>query len=1196
MSEQAYAQLVLTGVSIPGVGSSIDVSRYPVISTRFRVTRQGQPTTLELKDVFVLEDNRYIKLSRLTSESQGVYTAVFATSLFNPALNSIPTSIANGVTLYAVDNGNVGALRVSWSFSPPRGGNVVILDSSFRPVPYFIDFGDVAVGVDSLRKLNVRAQEVTRGTNGNERYLHLDTILLRSDNFRVVWKGTYRTKAPPVDIESGGDYRFDLICSPKLAGPMSDVLTFVYEGGSRIDVMIFANTPSYMATTVLQVLSPNGGESVTPCQDLTIRWKGAIQGFSTHVEYSIDNGRKWKFIDSTLDSTVVWRVPANFTDSARIRVYQKQGASDARWLAGESSPATNLAFNSTGRFLSVAHSNGVISEWDIVTSTIVNRYVAEGIVDSVTVIKAMCYVGSTRDILVVLDRQAPLNDQIQRFSTSIRAPVARVDVELQQVVEIGTDLGGVNAVVVGRTGGQVYVFDPVTLAKRTPIVLSAPSSAGKLANGILTVAQIDGDVVRIDPSTLKELSRFATKLPENGGPAPYNVSTSGSSQLMVIAGASNPGVGNTAQEQRTLMYDVMKNSLIRVIYREGPNSVGLTFNPSETYLTMGFEGQPQIRQYDIINRQMAGPITGMPGHSNRLTDIEYGSDGSTLASCSNDIQNNILVRRIITPERDVSDGVFRIIPLDMSSTSITFGAHYIGTRVDTMVTTTICNNGAVRALFETGALKLNSWLALPNAIRNDTVLPGECLRVQFIATLQDTGRLVDTLDLTACGVKYRVPIQGTSRDRNLTLSGDMTDFGNVCIGDTSSTRLSLIQNNDPIDVVINGLNMRKGIGSQFRIRGFNSGTSLSPNESLDLDILFVPRTLGRDTDDVVILYAGQVNVTRTIRVIGYGAGADIQLSHPSLAFVPEIDEREVVVANHSANEVVLTSAVLPAGAPFTLLTAIPASIPGNDSIRLRIRYDGGAISGTDILALGFAPCASSLGIRLVSYVGKATVIAPVVSADPRGDAVIPITTTIVENVLYNGERSFEGVMLVNPRLFLARTISSDLGTAEILSQDIVDGDRHIRFRVVGSFSRTQEIARLLGPAGIAEIDSSVLTFDSTATAFGSSVAMTYQKGLLRILNPDPNRHILYSSGLQIRSVAPQPSSEIATISIFSDDDAVGTLTLSDQQGVVHHRQHVHIVRGVSTIEVDTRKLSSGVHAAYITAEKNTTSTFIVVIR
>ena len=162
MSEQAYAQLVLTGVSIPGVGSSIDVSRYPVISTRFRVTRQGQPTTLELKDVFVLEDNRYIKLSRLTSESQGVYTAVFATSLFNPALNSIPTSIASGVTLYAVDNGNVGALRVSWSFSPPRGGNVVILDSSFRPVPYFIDFGDVAVGVNSLRKLNVRAQEVTR--------------------------------------------------------------------------------------------------------------------------------------------------------------------------------------------------------------------------------------------------------------------------------------------------------------------------------------------------------------------------------------------------------------------------------------------------------------------------------------------------------------------------------------------------------------------------------------------------------------------------------------------------------------------------------------------------------------------------------------------------------------------------------------------------------------------------------------------------------------------------------------------------------------------------------------------------------------------------------------------------------------------------------------------------------------------------
>ncbi|MBC8125275.1 MAG: hypothetical protein H7X70_06035 [Candidatus Kapabacteria bacterium] len=1196
MSEQAYAQLTLTGVSIPGVGSSIDVSRYPVINTRFRVTRAGQPVVLDIKDVFILEDNRYIKLRRLTNEAQGVYTAEFATSLFNPVLNSIPTSISSSVTLYAANNGDVGSLRISWSFTPPRGGNVIVLDSSFKPVPYFIDFGDVAVGVDSLRKLNVRAQEVTRGTNGNERYLHLDTILLRSDNFRVVWKGTYRTKAPPVDIESGGDYRFDLICSPKSAGPISDVLTFVYEGGSRIDVMIFANTPSYTATTVLQILSPNGGESITPCQDVTVRWKGAIQGFNTHVEYSTDNGKKWKFIDSTLDSTLVWRVPANFTDSARIRVYQKQGASNARWLPGESSPATNLAFNSSGRFLSVAHSNGVISEWDIVTSTIVNRYFAEGVVDSVAQIKAMSYVGATRDILAVLDRQAPFNSQIQRFSASVPAPTARVDVDLQEVIEIGTDVGGVYAVVVGRTGGQVYVFDPVTLAKRNSILLSAPSSAGKLANGVLTVAQIDGDVVRIDPASLREISRFATKLPENGGPAPYNVSTSGSSQLMVIAGASNPGVGNTSQDQRTLIYDVVKNSLIRVIYREGPNSVGLTFNPSETFLTMGFEGQPQIRQYDIINRQMAGPITGMPGHSNRLTDIEYGSDGSTLASCSIDLQNNILIRRIITPERDASDGVFRIVPLDMSSNTITIGVHYIGTRVDTTVTSTICNNGAVRALFETGALKFNSWLSLPTPILNDTVLPGQCLSVQFVATLRDTGRLVDTLDLTACGVKYRVPILGTSLDRNLTLSGDMTDFGNVCIGDTNSIRIPLVRNNDPIDVAIDGVIMRKGVGSQFRIRGFNSGTTLSPNESLDVDILFVPRRLGRDTDEVVILYAGQVNVTRTIRVIGYGAGADIQLSHPSLAFIPEINEREVVIANHSANEVVLTSAVLPAGAPFTLLTAVPVSIPGNDSIRLRIRHDGGPISGNDILALGFAPCASSLGIRLVSYIGTATASAPVVSADPRGDAVIPITTTIVENVLYNGERSFEGVMLVNPRLFLARTITSDVGTAEILSQEVVGGDRQIRFRVTGSFSRSQEIARLQGPAGIAEIDSSVLTFDSTATAFGSSVAMAYEKGLLRILNPDPNRHILYRSGLQIRSVAPQPAVDATTISLYSDSDVQGTLTLSDQQGVIHHRQSIHLVRGVSSFEIDTRQLPPGVHAAYITADRNSTSTFIVVIR
>lgn len=1195
-SIEVHAQLVLTGVSIPGVGSFVDATDFPVIRARFRATRAGQPATLSATDINIFETNRFIGVSKLTVESQGVYTAEFATSIFFPLLNSIPTSVSGSVVLYGVSNSDVGTLPISWNLTPWRGGTVSILDSSFRQVPYFIDFGDVPVGRDSLRKLNVHSYEATRGSNGNERTLRLDTILTRSNNFRIVWKGTYGAKAPPVNVESGSDYRIDLICSPQASGPVSDVLTLVYEGGAHYDVMLLANTPSYQATTVLQVVAPNGGENLTPCQNVNIRWKGAIQGFYTHADYTTDNGRSWRFIDSTLDSTIVWSVPRNYSDSARVRCYQKQGVSGTQFLGGVASPATNLAFSASGRYLAVAYGSGLIAEWDIVTSQIVNRYNAEGVTSPTTKVSALSYIGSSRNLLAVLDRPAPQRDQIQRFEQSAPAPSARTDVDMNQVVEIGTDEAGISAFVVGNVSGRIRVYDATTLTERASIDLSSPSATGKITDGIITVALIDGNVVRYNTQTQQEISRYTTNIRTASGPTPNYVGASRSAELVAIAGLANPGAGNAGQEQRTFIYDVKKDALIRVIYRSGLNSVGVSFNPSATFLTLGFMGQEQIQQYDIVNRQVLGPTPGMPGHSNLMTDVEYGPDGSTLATCSDDVSNNLLLRRIIIPEMDASDGVFKILPLDMSSTTVSMGRRYIGTSIDTIVTSTICNVGSVPAVFQTGSLMFGSWLSLPDPIADDTVLPGQCLSVRFVGSLRDTGNLVDTLNMVSCGVQFRVPITSTSVDRDLTLFGDMTDFGDVCVGDTGSVGLTLIRNNDPIDVVINGITMRKGVNSQFRVRGYTPGTRLASGSSLDAEILFVPRVLGADTDEVVIAYAGQVNVTRTIRVIGYGAGAEIRLSHPTLAFVSEINEREVTLTNRSANDVNLTSASLPAGAPFTLLTPVPITIRGNDSIRLRIRHDGGPISGNDVMALAFAPCASSLGIRLVSYVGTATITAPSVSADPRGDASIPIMSEITENFAYNGERTFEGTMLVNPRLFLARTIVSGLGVSEILSQDIVDDVRQIRFRVVGSFKQKQEIARLEGPAGLAEIDTSILSFDTTATSYGASVVTKYLPGVLRILNPDPNRRIIHPSALSIRSITPQPSSEEVSITIAADEEMVGTLTLSDQQGVIHRRVSVRIASGSTTLKIDCGDLPPGVHMVLINAGQHSVSTSIVVIR
>ena len=1193
----AHAQMTMTPATIPGVGSHVDYSAYPQLRVRFRATRAGQPVTLSAKDVFVLEVNRYIRIDSLTQEAPGLYTARYSTSSFGEAETS---------SMYGISNGDVGTITVPLSgFTATRGASVILLDSTFRRVPYFIDYGDVAVGTEKLIKLNVKAMGSTKDARGVERNVRIDTIKSASSNFRVVWKGTYGTKPPPTTIEPGGDYRLDLICSPKTSGAISDVLTVVYEGGSTFNVMVFANTPSYQPIPVLRVLTPNGGENVTPCQQVPIRWKGAIQGFYAHVEFSPDNGKTWNLIDSTTDSSIVWTVPNTYTSNARIRVYQKQGASGARWLRGERSPATNLTFSADGRYLAVSYESGLILEYDVVTGSVANTFVTEGAVAPVTKISRLTYLGSTRNIAAVLDRAAPQRDQLQIFNAGGATPIARADIDMPNVIEVGSSTTGDRVLVVGAPAGRVRCYDAATLTEDQSIILSAPSSAATFADGVLTVALIDGDIVRYNTTTRTELSRYRTNLARNAGPAPYTVASTSTAGLVVIGGAANlgpggsadPGKGNGPMEQRTLIYDTKQDALIRVAYREGLNTVGLTFNQSETFLTMGFEGQPQIRQYDIVNRQIAGPILGMPGHSNILRDIEYGPDGSTLASCSRDQVDNVLLRRIISPEEDRSDTTFRIVPLDMQIREISVGRHYIGTRVDTIISATICNTGVVPAVFTYGTLFRNNWLTLLDPIENDTVLPGACLGLRFRAFPLDTGRLVDTLEIQACETRFRIPFFITSVDRALTLSGDETDFGEVCVADTGRRSIAIVRNDDPIPVVIDGITMRKGTQTQFRIRGITPGTTLAPGATQQIELLFTPRRLGNDTDDVVISYAGQTNATRRIRVYGYGAGADIAISHPTLAFIPEVTERTVTLGNRSANAVTLNAASLPNGAPFVLLTPLPLTIPSGDSVQLRIQYTGGAIRQTDRMDFAFVPCASSVGIRLAAYTGSALVRAPRVSADPRGSVAIELRASLGENVTYNGLRPFEGTLIVNPRLFLAQAIESPAGSADIISQEVVNDQRLIRFRITGNFQRDTVLARLIGPAGLAEIDSSVLAFDTTAAAFGSAVAVRYESGLLKIDNPDPTRRILHPSPFVRVRVLPNPIVDRATLELIADEHMTLDVVVTTTQGDVVQREIVTVPSaGTYHMQLTTQSLGAGVYNVVVRSAGHTTTTRMVVVR
>lgn len=1190
------AQVTITGVAIPGVGSFIDASTFPQVTVRFRATRAGQPAALTAQDVYVQESNRFMRITSLSPDGAGIWRAVFTASTFAPKINVFPTLNEGGATLFAVSNGEVGILPLTWSVNPNRGGSVFICDSSFRRLPLFLDLGDVAVGSESLTKLNLRTFAATRDANGNERRLFIDSLITTSGDISIVWKRTYGSKPPPVEVDVGTDYRFDLVFRPSKPGPVSDVLTVVFEGGQRFTVMLFANTPTYNPSTLLQVISPNGGERLAPCQRIPIRWKGAIQGFSSFVEFSTNNGRTWNFIDSTADSSIVWDVPQTYSDSVRIRVYQKQGASDARWLLGEASKATNLAFSADGRYISAVYQNGTVIEWDVVTSVEQQRYVIDGTTLPGVKVSALSYAGSTRDLLAVVNRPSPARDQIVRLDSGSVTARAVVEADIPEVTEVCANAAGTTVYVAGPLTASIRVLDGATLASRSTITLDAPISAVRFVDSLINVALISGDVVRVSPETGAEVIRYRTDLLRMGAPLMQTLSVSRSNGLIALAGVADAGRSNTPQEQRTFLYDTRTSALIRVIYREGSNIVGVTINPSETFVTLGALGQPQIQQYDVQRRRILGGIPGMPGHSLLMNDIEYGPDGSTLASCSDDLRENLLVRRIINPETDLSDGAFAIMPPDMSTPTISFGDQLIGSRIDTVISGEVCNRGSVAAIFNSGGLKDSLWVTMPEAFRADTIAPGDCLPIRFRAVPRDTGLLTDTFELRACDRTIKVPLRIRSVDRNLTTFGDLTNFGDVCVGDTTRRTFIVLRNNDPVPVVIDGLFMRGGTNSQFRVRGFTPGQQLASGASLEIEVLFVPRRRGSDTDEVVIAYAGQNILYRSIRVSGRGAGDEISVSHPALAFIPERPQRTVTLWNRSATPASLAELTLTSGAPFTTDLTVPTVIAPGDSVVFTVTHTGAPISGNDVLSFRFTPCAAITQVRLLAYTGTAVVRPQSVTVDPRSIVRIPIITTITENVRYDGIRPFEAIIEMDEHHFLAQSVDVRGGSGEIISQEFSAGRRRIRFRVERSFSRQDTAIWLVGPAGIGRQDSSVMIMDTSATAFGQAVSTTYAAALLRIANPDPTRHFRFRTGPSIGGVFPNPTSDDVTVGIRSDRNTPARLRIVDPQGMVIVDESFELVDGANNRNVDVRSLQVGAYRVLLDAQGYVSSSSLLIVR
>jgi hypothetical protein len=110
------------------------------------------------------------------------------------------------------------------------------------------------------------------------------------------------------------------------------------------------------------------------------------------------------------------------------------------------------------------------------------------------------------------------------------------------------------------------------------------------------------------------------------------------------------------------------------------------------------------------------------------------------------------------------------------------------------------------------------------------------------------------------------------------------------------------------------------------------------------------------------------------------------------------------------------------------------------------------------------------------------------------------------------------------------------------------------------------------------------------------VQTSYKPGLLRIANPNPNRHVVVAGGPIVRSISPLPASDVAHVTIESATAQEITLKVVDQQGALVFETTKHAVAGTVKFEVDVRLLTPGVYTVIAGSAASTHATSMVVLK
>ena len=1174
--------------------TSVDTINYPRYSAKLRAKYDGIYVTLSTSNIFIIENNLVSQPYQIEQpDGQGWQTITWITKMRGPFGGDLmPLPLDFVVTYQNKTSRRTGA---NWHKSMAQ----VRVNDRKEQFLDEINFGIIPIGKDTSRLFYLYAA-TAKIIDTREQPVRIDSIKTHSPNFTTQWEGSIiDSRPPPLNIISPFEYFTRINFKPTEKKYYRDKFSVYYEGGLKDEIVMTGNWFDIPNNTTLQLVKPNGNEIIPSCMDYEVKWKGNVKGIPTLVEYSIDNGNTWKPIANVDDSSFIWKVPKVESNSAIMRVKQEFQTSYTRFLRYDDIPVRNVTYRSDGDKILAVHEDGKIVEWTLADYSNSQPYrISNTTYPSERIMPVgIEYFDDNKKFAVAYyntkyNPQGRL-DSIAFFEIGTLQPYLKVPIEQGFITRrMLIDPKRQNLVLINKLNNQIYVLniENGSLIKKVDFQFPISAFAFNPIKEEAVVAFLNNEVQVINYPDFS----IRKRLDFSDIPMIIELGISPSSGLLAIGCKAPFSTIVSGNRNEIHVADIESGMIVRTIRNTASDPLGLAFSPSSTILLIGSTAQPQIAFWDLPPDNYLGSITGNEGI---LTDFKFSPEGHSIVSSAASTEN-LTVRFFTYPESDTCDAPFRIVRPEMIIDTIKIEPKYIATNNEYEFDSEFCNTGEVPIILDDAYLEWGYHYKLKNSITPDTVFPGQCLKIPMVYHPLDTGYLVDKLKIYSCSGEFDVNIQSYGMKRNISFYENLIDMGEFCVGNKTYKEVLLARNDDPVPLKINKIEIEDFAGSPFKIIPPVVDTILQPGESIKVTIEFYPSNPGAISRNIVIYHSDQTKFKSSNNIKGFGLGASVQFSHNDLVFIPEILSRKLSLKNVSVHDIVVEGFSTSQSGIFNISAAIPQVLVPNQTMDFDVDWTGVDFTTDVTLTIRANPCDVNFKVNLGKFAGSSDVSFTNIEADPRGEATIPILFNNTDYRNYNGVRFFETEFSINPRIFLPLSISSELGTATIIKNEVKDDIRTIGVKVEGNFPEKGVIANIKGVAGLAEIEVSPINFNNNSAFWGKSVLTTSHSGSFKLINLCGNRKILQNGITSyIKSIKPNPVIDKFLIDYETDQNGEITIEIYDFLGnKVFTSTDLKVNIGINSIDINSLSLPNGSYTIKIIQNSSIATGLLLIVR